>query len=95
MADRFLNTKSAIYLLRTDQREKAKSIIGLFTRVTNLQILDFFKLFFFKKKEGEDPEQHFNEMQTNWYAFEAGNSYVRTNHFGPALKKFTATEKVF
>lgn len=33
-------------------------------------------------------------MQTNWYVYEAGNSYARSNNYGLALKKLTATEKV-
>ena len=50
LADRYLNAKSAIYLLRCGEHEKAKATVGLFTKVLNFKKqkkrkkINFFKI---------------------------------------------------
>jgi len=47
-----LNTKSAIYLLRSGRIQTALGLIGMFI----------------KEKEGENPVAHLMDFQANWFA---------------------------
>jgi len=79
LADRNLNTKSTRFLLRADKIKEAEEIISLFT------------------KTDVETSTHNNilDMQVMWYEQEEGESWIRQNQYGKALKRFVDIIKHF
>ena len=77
--DRYINTKSAKYLLRDDQNEEAKEILSKFTKNDAIggtigDLLD---------------------LQCMWFLLEDGESHLRQGQLGLALKRFASVYDVF
>ena len=83
LADRYLNTKAVLYLLRAGAIPRAERAAALFTRHD------------VKDGVGADPLGHLKDMQAAWYELSAGAAAERANHFGVALKHYTRLELVF
>jgi len=80
LADRYLNTKATRYFLRADNITKAESIISIFTKV---------------EQDNNAYRNNIFDMQVVWYEFEEGQSWLRQQNYGMALKRFTDIEKQF
>lgn len=79
LQDRFMNTKSTKYHIRADDIPSTESTISLFTR----------------QGSAEEKLSDLTEMQCMWYIIEVGESWVRQEQFGKALKKFHQIAKFF
>ncbi|KAL5442544.1 hypothetical protein PMIN05_004018 [Paraphaeosphaeria minitans] len=79
LKDRYINTKCAKYQLRNDENEKALETMSKFTRNETVG----------------GPLGDLHDMQCMWYLLEDGESYLRQNKLGLALKRFTAIADIF
>lgn len=79
LQDRYLNNKTAKYLLRSNLIPKALDTIALFT----------------KHDDDNDPQQTLYDLQCNWFELELAEAHCRLRHWGQALKKFHAVLKHF
>lgn len=77
LADRYLNTLSAKYLLRNNNISRALEILSLFTR------------------DSDEAKFYLMDMQSMNFSQELGESYIRTNEPGRALKQFVTIHKHF
>lgn len=77
--DRYINTKSAKYLLRNNKNEEAKEILSKFTKNDAIggTIGDLI------------------DLQCMWFLLEDGESHLRQGQLGLALKRFTSIYDVF
>eukprot|EP01125_Pyxidicula_operculata_P015042 TRINITY_DN5083_c0_g1_i2.p1 TRINITY_DN5083_c0_g1~~TRINITY_DN5083_c0_g1_i2.p1 ORF type:complete len:764 (+),score=191.92 TRINITY_DN5083_c0_g1_i2:34-2325(+) len=81
LADRYLNTKSTLYLLRADNIPQAQATIAMFTK---------------PDPEDKNPDRNpIYDMQVSWYEQEEGESWLRQKQYGKALRKFTNIVKHF
>ncbi|GAB7339082.1 hypothetical protein MBLNU457_5737t1 [Dothideomycetes sp. NU457] len=78
-ADRYINTKCAKYQLRNNEHETATNTMGLFTR----------------KEAVGGPLGDLLDMQCMWFLWEDGESYLRENELGLALKRFKSIHDIF
>ncbi|KAG8885365.1 hypothetical protein FRB97_001440 [Tulasnella sp. 331] len=79
--DRFINTKTAKYLLRDGQVEGASTILGLFTKES--------------QKDAASPGSDLEEMQSLLYMLEEGDAFRRMGKLSMALKRYKGIEKAF
>jgi hypothetical protein len=79
LQDRYINNRATKYALLSDQVEKARDTISLFTKSDN---------------DG-DTEGNLFDMQCMWYELLVAESNFRQGDYGKALKKFIAVEKHF
>lgn len=77
--DRYINTKAAKYQLRNNENEKALGTMSKFTR----------------QEATGGPLGDLIEMQSIWFLTEDGESYIRQNKLGLALKRFHSIYNVF
>ena len=77
--DRYINTKAAKYQLRADENEKALQTMSKFTR----------------NETAGGPLGDLHDMQCLWYINEDGQSYLRQEKLGLALKRFTAVFDIY
>ena len=77
--DRYINTKSAKYLLRNNQNETAIDILGKFTKVDAIG----------------GPVGDLLDLQCMWFLLEDGEARLRQGQLGLALKRFTSVYDVF
>ncbi|KAI9840041.1 MAG: hypothetical protein M1819_000233 [Sarea resinae] len=77
--DRYINTKAAKYQLRNDENETALKTMSKFTRNETIG----------------GPLGDLHEMQCMWYITEDGESYLRQQKLGLALKRFKAIYDIF
>jgi len=80
LADRYLNTKTTRYFLRTDKIKSAEDTITLITRTEDRL---------------PSHKSNILEMQVIWFEYEEGRSWERQKQYGKALKKFFDIEKHF
>ena len=79
LGDRYINTKSAKYMLRNDDNETALKTLGMFTRAETVG----------------GPIADLIDMQCNWYMTEDGQSHARQGNVGLALKRFQSVYQFF
>ncbi|KAL6706521.1 hypothetical protein ACN47E_005460 [Coniothyrium glycines] len=77
--DRYINTKCAKYQLRNNDNETALATMSKFTR----------------NEAVGGPLGDLHDMQCMWYLIEDGESYLRQQKYGIALKRFTAIADIF
>jgi N-alpha-acetyltransferase 15/16, NatA auxiliary subunit len=77
--DRYINSKCAKYQLRNDENDKALDTMSKFTR----------------NETAGGPLGDLHEMQCVWYLTEDGESYLRQNKLGLALKRFHSIFNIF
>ena len=77
--DRYINTKAAKYQLRNDMNTEALSNVGKFTR----------------QEAAGGPLGDLVDMQSMWFLWEDGASFLRQTKLGLALKRFTTIYNVF
>ena len=77
--DRYINTKTAKYQLRHDENDKALGTMSKFTRNETVG----------------GPLGDLHDMQCMWYLAEDGESYLRQQKLGLALKRFTSIYDIF
>ncbi|KZF22288.1 N-terminal acetyltransferase A complex subunit nat1 [Xylona heveae TC161] len=77
--DRYINTKAAKYQLRNDENEAALKNMSKFTRNETVG----------------GPLGDLIDMQCMWYLLEDGESYLRQQKFGLALKRFKTIHDIF
>lgn len=77
--DRYINTKAAKYQLRNNDSEAAIKNMRKFTR----------------NEAVGGPLGDLHDMQCMWYIIEDGESYLRQEKLGLALKRFTAIYNIF
>ena len=77
--DRYINTKAAKYQLRNNENQKAVDNLGKFTRAEAIG----------------GPVGDLIDMQCMWFLWEDGESYLRQNNLGFALKRFTSIYNIF
>ena len=79
LKDRYINSKTAKYQLRSDEPMKALKTMALFTR----------------NDTTGGPLQDLLDMQCVWYLTEEGETHVRVGNVGLALKRFQAVYTIF
>ena len=77
--DRHINSKAAKYQLRNDQNDTAVQTMGKFTR----------------NEAVGGPLGDLTDMQCMWFLTEDGESYLRQQKLGLALKRFTSILNIF
>ena len=77
--DRYINTKASKYRLRSNDNEKALTLMGKFT----------------KQDAAGGPLGDLVDMQSVWFLTESGESYFRQGKLGLALKRFVSIYNIF
>jgi hypothetical protein len=89
LQDRFVNTKVGKYLLRANRNEEALQILKEFTRV-------YCPVGYLIQPDSPGgPLADLTDMQCMWFALEDGESHLRQQSYGLALKRFHTIWKVF
>lgn len=65
LADRYINSKSTLYLLRIDKTKQAENTIGLFTR----------------DGLSGNVDSNLHDLQCQWYQLECAQSFIRSKKY--------------